>query len=123
MTEQTARHREIAAHEREQEDTRKDENVTEEIFDTVTTIKGGDTTTTMRHGVRNVRSASTGEKIREYESEMKEEAADTLMAKEEKGRVRDCREEDAGLARYVLGAMIALLLILTITKTKTYEQD
>lgn len=119
------RHREIAAHEREQEDTRKDENVTEEIYDTVTTIKGGDTTTTMRHGVRNVRSASTGEKIREYESEMKEEDVDTLMAKEEKGRVRDCREEDAGLARYVLGAMIALLFILTITKTKTknHEQD
>lgn len=109
------RHRETIAHEHGEERTRNDEKVTEEIFDTVTTIKGGDTTTTMRHGVRKVRSDSTGETIRQSESVTTEESNDTLMAKEEKERVSSCRKEDAGLARYVLGAMIALLLILTIT--------
>lgn len=116
------RHQATEAHEREAEAIREDEVVTEEIYDTVTTIQGGDTTTTMRHGVRERHRATEHQRIRAKEQELTADGRDTLMAKETQGRVRDCREEDAGLARYVLGAMIALLLLLTITITITKKR-
>lgn len=121
--EQTVMHQESESHEREQEETQKEESLTEEVFDTVTTINGTDTTKTMRHGVREVRREATGKTKREAYSETKDEVHDTLVAEEEKGRVSDCREEDAGLARYVLGAIFALLILFTITKTKTKTHE